>query len=84
MIIYAVLNPDKTPMGAYPDMKAAQEAIAEAEPDIVLQGLYQIHPLQHTKDAERLNLKVCVHWRLEKFEGEYAGQEPFEVLEGDF
>jgi hypothetical protein len=83
-MFFAALKPDKTPLGAYPSMKAAQDAIAADEPDVLRQSQYQIHPIQSPADADALKLKVCVHWKLEKFDGEFAGQAPAEVLEGDF
>lgn len=82
MIGYVALKPDKTPLGIYPDMGAAQAAIAVDEPCVIRQGLYQIHPIQTPKDADALKLKINIHYRLEKFEGDYAGQAPVEVIEG--
>jgi hypothetical protein len=84
-VLFVVLKPDKTPLPTpFVTMAEAQGAIAEIEPDIIVQGTYQIHPIQGPQDAERLKIKVSVAWKLEKFEGEYTGQEPFEVLEGTF
>lgn len=82
MIGYVALKPDRTPLGIYPDMGAAQTAIAVDEPCVIRQGLYQIHPISSPKDADALKLKVEIHYRLEKFEGDYVGQAPIEVLEG--
>lgn len=82
MIGFVALKPDKTPLGIYPDMGAAQTAIAADEPCIVKQGLYQIHPISTQGDADALKLKVQIHYRLEKFDGDYAGQAPVEVIEG--
>jgi hypothetical protein len=82
VIGYVALKPDKKPLGIYPDMAAAQTAIAIDEPDIIKQGLYQIHPIQSPKDADALKLKINIHYKLEKFDGDYIGQEPVEVLEG--
>lgn len=81
--MFVALKPDKTPLGAYPDMKAAQDAIAEVEPDVVAQGLYQIHPIRSERDAEALKLKIHIHYCLEKFDGDYVGQAPIEVLTGE-
>lgn len=84
-MLFVVLKPDKTPMERpFVDMGEAQDAIKAVEPDIVEQGKYQIHPINDPKDADRLRLKINVAWKLEKFEGEYVGQEPLEVLEGNF
>lgn len=85
MIGYVALKPDKTPLGIYPDMGSAQDAIAIDEPDIIRQGLYQIHPIRTQGDADALKLKINIHYRLEKFDGDYtgqAGQAPVEILEG--
>lgn len=83
MIGYVALKPDKTPLGIYPDMGLAQAAIADDEPCIIKQGLYQIHPIRTQGDADALKLKVQIHYRLEKFEGECTGQAPVEVIEGE-
>jgi hypothetical protein len=82
LIGYVALKPDKSPLGIYPDMREAQKAIAIDEPCIIKQGLYQIHPIQSPKDADALKLKIDIHYRLEKFEGDYTGQAPIEVIEG--
>ena len=82
MIGYVALKPDKSPLGIYPDMAAAQTAIACHEPCIIRQGLYQIHPIQSPKDADVLKLKINIHYCLEKFDGDYVGQAPIEVIEG--
>jgi hypothetical protein len=77
------LKPDKSPLGIYPDMGAAQRAIGIDEPDIIKQGLYQIHPISTPADADALKLKIQISYRLEKFEGDYTGQAPVEVIEGE-
>jgi hypothetical protein len=82
VIVYVAQKPDKSPLGIYPDMGAAQAAIAVDEPCIIKQGLYQIHPISSQKDADALKLKINIHYCLEKFDGDYAGQQPVEVLEG--
>jgi hypothetical protein len=82
VIGYVALKPDKTPLGIYPDMGDAQGAIAIAEPCIIKQGLYQIHPIRTQGDADALKLKINISYRLEKFDGEYTGQSPVEVIEG--
>jgi hypothetical protein len=82
VIGYVALKPDKSPLGIYPDMGAAQAAIAVDERCIIKQGLYQIHPISSQKDADALKLKINIHYCLEKFDGDYAGQQPVEVLEG--
>lgn len=80
---FVALKPDKTPLGLYPDMKAAQDGVALAEPDIVKQGQYQIHPVADPGDLDRLNLKLQLHFKLEKFEGEGTGGRLLEVIEYD-
>jgi hypothetical protein len=82
VIGYVALKPNKTPLGIYPDMGAAQAAIAIDEPCVIRQGLYQIHPISTPRDADALKLKIEIHYCLEKFDGDYAGQAPVEVLEG--
>lgn len=78
-MFFVALKPDKTPLGIYPDQPSAQQAIAAAEPDVIEQGRYQIHPITSPKDADALKIKVNIHYRLEKFEN---GQ-LIEVLEGE-
>jgi hypothetical protein len=83
--MFVVLKPDKTPIETpFLDMASAQQAIAAVEPDVIEQGKYQIHPIRDPGDADRLKLKVIVDWKLEKFDGEFVGQPPVEVLEGTF
>lgn len=78
---YVAMRPDKrTPLGIYEDMRSAQEAVALAEPDLLLQCEYQIHPVKDQSDLTRLKLKVIEVWTLEKFDGEYVGQAPVEVI----
>lgn len=81
--MFVALKPDKTPLGLYPDMAAAQEGIASAEPDIVAQSAYQIHPIKAPRDLERLNLKLLVHFQLDKFEGEGTSGKLLETIEYD-
>lgn len=66
MIGFVALDPDGKPLGIYPDMRAAQEAIAEREPDIVAQGRYTIHPIREQRDADVLKLQVHISYVLEK------------------
>lgn len=66
--MFVALRPDKSPLGLYPDMRAAQEAIAQAEPDVIAQGRYQIHPIKEPADAARLNVKLIYDLTLEKFD----------------
>lgn len=80
--IYVVLRPDKTPMAEpFVNMADAQKAIAALEPDVIAQGAYQIHPITSFEDLKRLNVKPMEKVRLEKFDGEYVGQAPVEVVE---
>lgn len=80
MIGYVALKPDKTPLGMYPDMPAAQAAIAIDEPCVIKQGLYQIHPIQTPRDAEALKLNL--HWKIEiqKRNGDDQSQPPVEIV----
>lgn len=68
--MFVALKPDKTPLGLYPDMRAAQEAIAQAEPCVLRQSLYQIHPIRAPEDAARLNVRLIYDLKLEKFDGD--------------
>lgn len=81
--MFVALKPDKTPLGLYEDMGAAQAGIAAAEPDVLKQSLYQIHPIRSPRDADALKLKIEIHYCLEKFDGDYVGQAPIEVLTGE-
>ncbi len=81
-MFYVVLKPDKTPMESpFLVMADAQTAIAEAEPDIVLQGKYSIHPIHNLSDLKALGVKHRETVTIEKFDGEYVGQAPVEVIE---
>jgi hypothetical protein len=46
---FAAFGPQKEFIGLGPTMKAMQDLIAHVEPDIVKQGLYQIHPLKNCR-----------------------------------
>lgn len=83
MLVFVALKPDKTPLGVYPTLKEAQEGIAFYEPDVMAQCQFQIHPIRSSQDAEQLKLKVQIHYCLEKYDGEYVGQAPVEVLTGE-
>jgi hypothetical protein len=62
-------------------MGEAQQAIAAVEPDIVLQGKYSIHPIHNLSDLKSLGVKHRETVTIEKFDGEYVGQAPVEVVE---
>jgi hypothetical protein len=79
-VFFVALRQDKTPLGIYPDMKAAQDAIAAEEPDVIIQGRYRIHPIEGPKDADVLKIKLNIHYRLDKFDE--AGN-LIETLEGE-
>jgi hypothetical protein len=81
--MFVALKPDKSPLGLFETMRAAQDGIAAAEPDIVKQSAYQIHPIAEPADLERLKLKMLVHFKLEKFEGEGNGGKLLETIEYD-
>ncbi len=84
-MFFVVLKPDKTPMEApFMSMADAQAAIAVAEPDIVLQSKYQIHPIHQLSDLKSLAVKHRETVVIEKFDGEYVGQPPVEVVEFKF
>lgn len=79
-MFYVALKPDKTPLGLYADMRSAQDAIAVEEPDIVKQGLYQIHPIADSTDIDRLKLKVIWKIEIEKRNGDDQSQPPVETV----
>lgn len=68
MLGYAALKPDRSPLGIYPDMASAQQAIAADEPDVLKQSLYQIHPISAPRDVDALSLKLKIHFELVKFD----------------
>lgn len=78
-MFFVAMKPDKTPLGVYPNMQAAQVAIADAEPDVIEQGKYKIHPITSPGDADALKIKLNIHYRLDKFEGGNL----VETLEGE-
>jgi hypothetical protein len=81
-MFYVVLKPDRTPMESpFMTMAEAQQAVADAEPDIVLQSNYRIHPIHNLSDLKALNVKHRETVTIEKFDGEYVGQPPVEVVE---
>lgn len=81
-MFFVVLKPDKTPMESpFMTMEAAQQAVAAAEPNIVLQSNYRIHPIHNLSDLKSLGVKHRETVTIEKFDGEYVGQAPVEVVE---
>ncbi len=81
-MFYVVLKPDKTPMESpFVTMEDAQKGVAAVEPDIVLQSNYRIHPIHNLSDLKALGVKHRETVIIEKFDGEYVGQEPVEVVE---
>jgi hypothetical protein len=82
VLFYVVLRPDKTPLQTpFLEMGRAQQAIRDEEPDPIAQSKYQIHPISQLSDLRLLNVKPCEKVILEKFDGEYVGQPPVEVVE---
>lgn len=69
-MIYVVVTAEGKPLGGYPSMRDAQEAIAAVEPDVVLQGTYKIHPIANPGDAERVKLNLIWKITVDKFDGE--------------
>lgn len=82
-MFFVVLNPDKTPdKRFFFSMADAQQAIADLEPDILLQAHYQVHPIFSLDDLDRLKIKPQIEQvYVEKFDGEYVGQEPAEIID---
>lgn len=84
-MFFVVLKPDKTPMESpFMTMADAQAEIARVEPDIVLQSNYRIHPIHNLSDLKALNVKHRETVVIEKFDGEFVGQAPVEVVEFQF
>lgn len=84
-MFFVVLKPDKTPMESpFMTMADAQAAVTEAEPDIVLQSNYRIHPIHNLSDLKALGVKHREKVTIEKFDGEYVGQPPVEVVEFNY
>lgn len=84
-MFFVVLKPDKTPMESpFMTMADAQAAVAQAEPDIVLQSNYRIHPIHQISELKTLGVKHRETVTIEKFDGEYVGQPPVEVIEFKF
>jgi hypothetical protein len=82
VLFYVVLKPDKKPIETpFLTMADAQAAIEAAEPDIVKQSLYRIAPISQLSDLRDISVKPCEKIKLEKFDGEYVGQAPVEVIE---
>lgn len=82
MLFYVVLKPDKTPVDApFLDMKSAQDEIDQLEPDAVKRSAYQIHPISQLSDLRQIGVRPCEKIRIEKFDGDYVGQAPVEVIE---
>lgn len=85
LLFYCVLKPDKKPLETpFLTMQAAQEAVAAIEPDIIEQGKYRICPISKLSDLRDLNVRPCETVVIEKFDGEYVGQAPVEVVEFKF
>lgn len=82
---YVVLRPNKTPVETpFLNMVAAQEEIKKLEPDEILQSRWQIHPIHNLNELKSLGVKHRETVSIAKFDGEYVGQEPVEVVEFKF
>lgn len=82
MLFFVVLKPDKKPLETpFLTMADAQQGIAALEPDVLEQSKYQIHPIHQWSDLRQLSVKPMEKVKLEKFDGEYVGQAPVEVIE---
>lgn len=82
MLFYVVLKPDKTPLQTpFLTMADAQSEIDAVEPDVLERSKYQIHPISQLSDLRQLSVKPCEKITIEKFDGEYVGQAPVEVIE---
>lgn len=82
MLFFVVLKPDKTPLQTpFLTMADAQTEINAIEADVLERSKYQIHPISQLSDLRQLSVKPCEKITLEKFDGEYVGQAPVEVIE---
>jgi hypothetical protein len=82
VLFYVVLKPDKTPLQTpFLSMADAQQEIDAVEPDMLKRSKYQIHPISQLSDLRQLSVKPCEKITIEKFDGEYVGQAPVEVIE---
>jgi hypothetical protein len=82
VLFYVVLKPDKTPLQTpFLTMADAQKEIEAVEPGVLERSKYQIHPISQLSDLRQLSVKPCEKITIEKFDGEYVGQAPVEVIE---
>jgi hypothetical protein len=82
MLFYVVMKPDKTPVETpFLSMGEAQQEIEAIEPDVLRRNHYVIYPISKLSDLRDINVKPCESIVLEKFDGEYVGQAPVEVIE---
>lgn len=82
MLFYVVMKPDKTPVETpFLSQSAAQDAIGALEPDVMKQSNYVIYPISKLSDLRDINVKPCETATIEKYDGEYVGQAPVEVIE---
>jgi hypothetical protein len=82
VLFYVVLKPDKTPLQTpFLSMADAQQEIDAVEQDVLERSKYQIHPISQLSDLRQLSVKPCEKITIEKFDGEYVGQAPVEVIE---
>jgi hypothetical protein len=82
VLFFVVMKPDKTPVDSpFLDMKSAQDEIERIEPDLLMRSKYQIHPISQLSDLRQIGVRPCEKITLEKFDGEYIGQAPVEVIE---
>jgi hypothetical protein len=83
--MYVVVKPDQTLIKeGFASMTSAQEAIEAIEQDVIARNQYAIHPINDTDDARQFGAKVNGKIVLERFNGEYVGQAPVEVIERKF
>lgn len=81
LLFYVVIKPDKKPLETpFLTMQQAQTAIEAIEPDPLERNHYAIHPISQLSDLRVLNVTPNEKITLEKFDGEYVGQSPVEVI----
>jgi RecG-like helicase len=85
MLFYVVMKPDRTPVETpFLTQTEAQQEIEAIEPDVLKRNHYVIYPISQLSDLRDISVKPCETITLEKFDGEFVGQAPVEVIERKF
>lgn len=82
MLFYVVMKPDKKPVERpFLSQTDAQAEIERIEPDLLERNKYVIYPISQLSDLRDISVRPVEVVTLEKFDGEYVGQAPVEVIE---